>query len=38
MRRPSVYPKATHSFPLANTLAQYRKPNTTTDIPRLRQS
>ena len=27
--RPSVYPKATRSFPLANTLAQYRKPNTT---------
>ena len=26
--RPSVYPKATRSFPLANTLAQYRKPNT----------
>ena len=27
--RPSVYPKATRSFPLANPLAQYRKPNTT---------
>ena len=27
--RPSVHPKATRSFPLANTLAQDRKPNTT---------